>query len=217
MFSDRSAGIGKARSSGSPRAVDHRTQVGAERSRKTRAKLIRGAFHAFANHHVDVRTSEELFHEAAKAVSIEIIRIVDPLVRKQADPAARVACGVSSVVRLAIAYPAFAQFVVRGGPAAITAGSLASEVVPGDIDAGIAAGRFSIADRRLALDLILGPVLMAFHKVLTEKVSSSYPNLLAQAVLQSLGVSKLSAQKSAFRDFGEIEIPDDSIFTQAAS
>jgi AcrR family transcriptional regulator len=230
--------MGKALSSGAPRAVDHRTQVGAERSRKTRAKLIRGAFHAFANHHVDAgmidliireagvargtfynhfRTSEELFHEAAKAVSIEIIRIVDPLVRKQADPAARVACGVSSVVRLAIAYPAFAQFVVRGGPAAITAGSLASEVVPGDIDAGIAAGRFSITDRRLALDLILGPVLMAFHKVLTEKVSSSYPNLLAQAVLQSLGVSKSSAQKFAFRDFGEIEIPGDSIFTQAAS
>jgi len=238
MFSDKTAGMGEAYSPGSPRSVDHRTQVGADRSRRTRTKLIRGAFRAFASHGVDARmidlvireagvargtfynhfrTSEEVFHETAKAVSIEIIRIVDPLVRQQSDPAARVACGVSSVVKLAIAYPTFAQFVVRGGPSAVTAGSLASEIVPGDIEAGISSGRFSISDRKLALDLILGPVLMAFHKVLTEKVSSSYPNLLAQAVLQSLGVSKASAQKFAFRDFGKIEIPSDSIFAKASS
>lgn len=238
MFSHKAAGMGKAHTSEPPRSADHRAQVGAERSKRTRAKLIRGAFRAFASHGADAgmielvireagvargtfynhfRTPEEMFHEVAKAVSIEIIRIVDPLVRQQHDPAARVACGVSSVVKLAIAYPTFAQFVVRGGPPAVTAGSLASEVVPGDIEAGISSGRFSITDRKLALDLILGPVLMAFHKVLTEKVSSSYPNLLAQAVLQSLGVSKSSAQKFAFRDFGEIEIPSDSIFAKASS
>jgi AcrR family transcriptional regulator len=238
MFSDKSVESGTTYPVGPSRSIDHRTQVGAERSRRTRAKLISGAFRAFASQSVNAkmidlvireagvargtfynhfRTSEEVLHEAAKAVSIEIIRIVDPLVRQQRDPAARVACGVGSVVRLAIAYPAFAQFVVRGGPAAVTAGSLASEIVPGDIDAGISSGRFSISDRKLALDLILGPVLMAFHKVLTEKVPSSYPNLLAQSVLQSLGVSKSLAHGFAFRDFGEIEITSDSILANASS
>lgn len=238
MFSDRITSGARDHASGPQQTVDHRIQAGAERSKKTRAKLIEGALRVFATHGVDAkmidlvireagvargtfynhfRSTEELFHEVAKEVSIEIIRIVDPLVHQQRDPAARVACGVSSVVKLAIAYPILAQFVVRGGPAAVSAGSLASEVVPADIVAGISSGRFSITDRKLGLDLILGPVIMAFHTVLTEKVSSSYPNLLAQAVLQSLGVSKALAKKYAFQDFGKVVIPNDSIFFNKAS
>lgn len=238
MFSNRITSGARGYASEPTQAVDHRTQVGAERSKKSRAKLIEGALRVFAIHGADAkmidlvireagvargtfynhfRTTEELFHEVAKEVSIEIIRIVDPLASQQRDPAARVACGVSSVVKLAIAYPIFAQFVIRGGPPAVSAGSLASEIVPADIDAGISSGRFSISDRKLALDLILGPVIMAFHTVSTEKVSSSYPNLLAQAVLQSLGVSKALARKYAFQDFGNFEIPEDSILAKASS
>ncbi len=175
------------------------------------AHVARGTFYNY------FRTSDEIFHEVAKEVSIEILRIVDPLTSQQRDPAARVACGVRSVIKLAINYPIFAQFVVRGGPPAITEGCLASEIVPGDIAAGIASGRFSISDKKLALDLILGPVIMAFHTVLTEKVSRSYPNLLAQAILLSLGVSKALAKKYAFQDFGEIEIPSDSIIANASA
>lgn len=216
---------------------DHRTLAGAQKRKKTRGKLIEGALRTIADHGVDARmidlvvreacvargtfynyfrTSDEIFHEVAKEVSIEILRIVDPLTSQQRDPAARVACGVRSVVKLAINYPIVAQFVVRGGPPAITAGCLASEVVPSDIDAGIASGRFSITDSKLALDLILGPVIMAFHSVLTGSVARNYPNLLAQAILQSLGVSKALAKKYAFHDFGEFEIPDDSIIARAS-
>ena len=215
---------------------DHRTLVGAQKRKTTREKLIKGALRAIADHGTDARlidlvvreasvargtfynyfrTSDEIFHEVAKEVSIEILRIVGPLTSQQRDPAARVACGVRSVVRLAINHPILAQFIVRGGPPAITEGCLASEIVPGDIDAGIASGRFSISDKKVALDLILGPVIMAFHTVLTEKVSMNYPNLLAQAILQSLGVSKALAKKYAFQDFGEIQIPSDSIIANA--
>lgn len=217
--------------------VDHRTLVAAERRERTRAKLLMGALRVFSKYGVDAKvielviqeagvargtfynyfsTNEELFVEVAQKVSNEIINIVEPLVLKQKDPAARVACGLTSVIKLAITYPVLAQFVVRGGPPALSAGSLASEVVPRDIRAGIASGRFSVTDEQLAFALILGPVIMAFHTVLSGRVSADYPALLAQAVLQSLGVSKSLAGKYAFQDFGEVAIAEDSFFALAS-
>lgn len=216
---------------------DHRSRVGAQKRKQTRDKLIKSALRTIADHGIDVRmidlvvreasvargtfynyfrTSDEIFHEVAKEVSVEILRIVGPLTNQQKDPAARVACGIRSVMKLAIKYPVLAQFIVRGGPPAITAGCLAAEVVPADIADGMAAGRFTITDKKLALDLILGPVIMALHTVLTAKFSKTYPNFLAQSVLQSLGVSKALAQKYAFQDFGEFEIPSDSIIAKAS-
>jgi AcrR family transcriptional regulator len=229
-------GMKKQRTSLSRKRVNHRTQVGIKRREATRARLIRGALHVFASHGVEAkvielvieqagvsrgtfynyfRTNEELFIAVAEEVSNEIIRIVDPLVQQQNDPAARLACGVSSVIRLAKAYPLFAQFIVRGGPPALCAGSLVTEVVPRDVAAGMASGRFSLADPRLAFDVILGSVISAFHTVLTEGVSEDYPKELAQAVLQALGVTKAMAQKFAGRDFGTITLAPDSLFAQA--
>lgn len=213
---------------------NHRTKVGHDRRERTRAKLLKGALVVFAQHGIEAkvidlvikesgvargtfynyfRTNEDLFFEVAKEVSNEIIRIVELLVNQQSDPAARVACGVSTVVKLAMAYPVFAQFVARGGPPAISAGNLVTEAVFRDIREGIASGRFTVTDEKLAYGLILGPVIMAFHAVLSGEVSASYPQNLAQAILQSLGVSKAAARKCAELKFGNITIADDSLFS----
>lgn len=218
--------------------ANHRARVGVERREKTRASLLRGALLVFSRHGVDAkvidliikqagvsrgtfynyfRTNEELFIEVAKEVSNEIIRIVEPFVQQRRDPAARVACGVSMVIKLAQAYPVFARFVVRGGPPALCAGSLASEVVPRDIRDGMASGRFHVADERLAFDLIIGPVIMGFYTILTETVSAHYPKELAQSVLRSLGVSGSLARKYAFQEIGTITLSEDSIFFQTAT
>jgi AcrR family transcriptional regulator len=213
--------------------LNHRTQVGEARREKTRARLLKGAFCVFAHHGADAavidliiresgvsrgtfynyfRNDETLFIEVATEVSNEIIRIVNPLVEQQDDPAARVACGVSTVIRLAIDYPVFASFVSRGGPLAVSTGSLASEVVPRDIAAGIASGRFSVLDQALGFDLIVGPVLMAFHRVLSGAVPPNYPQELAEAVLRSLGVKTELARQFATQQFGTITLSDDSLF-----
>jgi len=233
----RIAGMTKIRSHRPQSGVNHRTLVAAERRERTRAKLLTGALRVFSRHGVDAKvidlviqeagvargtfynyfsTNEELFIAVAQEVSNEIISIVEPLVQQQKDPAARVACGLTSVIKLAISYPVLAQFVVRGGPPALSAGSLASEVVPRDIAAGIASGRFSVTDAQVAFGLVLGPVIMAFHTVLSGQVSAQYPALLAQSVLQSLGVGKSLASKYAFQEFGEVKIAADSFFALAS-
>jgi AcrR family transcriptional regulator len=213
--------------------LNHRTQVAGARREKTRARLLKGALCVFAHHGADAavidlviresgvsrgtfynyfRNNEALFVEVATEVSNEIIRIVDPLVQQQEDPAARIACGVSTVIRLAIDYPVFARFVSRGGPLAVSTGSLATEVVPRDIAAGIASGRFSVLDQALAFDLILGPVLMAFHRVLSGAVTPNYAQELAEGVLLSLGVRTDLARQFATQQFGTITLADDSLF-----
>ena len=218
--------------------MDHRTIVAAERREKTRTKLLKGALHVFAQHGMEAkvielvirkagvsrgtfynyfRTNEELFIEVAREVSNEIIRTVDPLVQQQEDPAAALACGLVSVLKLARAYPLFSQFVARGGPIAISAGNLATEAVPREIRAGIASGLFTVTDEKLAFDLILGPVIMAFHTVLNETVSENYTRQFARAVLQSLGVDASSAQIYALKDFGDIEVSEDSLLRSRGS
>ena len=216
-----------------PTPINHRTLVAVERREKTRAKLLRGAISVFAQHGAEARvidlvikqagvsrgtfynyfsTNEELFLEVAREVSNEIIRIVDPIVLRQPDPAAKLACGLVSVVRLALNNPTLAQFVSRGGPFALSAGNLATSVVPREIRSGIAAGLFTVTDEQLAFDLIFGPVIMAFNTVANGNGSETYARNLAQAVLRSLGVETGRARDCAEREFDGISIPEDSLF-----
>jgi AcrR family transcriptional regulator len=215
------------------RQTDHRTLVAIERREKTRAKLLRGAIQVFAQHGAEAkvidlvireagvsrgtfynyfRTNEELFLEVSREVSNEIILSVDPLVLQQKDAGAGLACGLVSVVRLAGSYPLFAQFVSKGGPLALSAGNLTKTAVTREIRNGIAAGLFTVTDEQLAFDLILGPVIMAFHTVLSGGASESYARDMAQAVLCSLGVDDARARQYAWLDFEDVDIPESSIF-----
>jgi AcrR family transcriptional regulator len=217
--------------------MDHRKVVAAKRREKTRGKILKAALVVFANHGVEAkvidlvirqagvsrgtfynyfRTSEEMFLAVAAEVSNEIIRTVDPVVQQQPDPAARIACGLVLVLKLARAFPVLAQFVSRGGPPALSSGNLATKVVPREIRDGIACGLFKVTDKPLAFDLILGAVIMAFHRVTNATVSENYSRNLAQSVLQSLGLKSGQAQAYACRDFGRFAVSDDSIFSSYA-
>lgn len=212
--------------------INHRTIVAAERREKTRARLLKGALHVFSQFGAEAkiidmviknagvsrgtfynyfRTNEELFIEVAKEVSNEIIRTVDPVVLQQKDPAARMACGVISVIRLAKRVPILAQFVVKGGPIAMNTGKLTTTAVPRDIRAGITDGIFTLTDENLAFDLVIGPIIMAFHRIVQGEVSEHYPSELAQSVLQSLGVSRKLAKRYAYLDFVDIELAEHSM------
>lgn len=213
--------------------VDHRTLVAAERREKTRARLLRGAIHVFAQHGAEAsvielvirqagvsrgtfynyfRTNDELFLEVAREVSNEIISIVDPIVLRQRDAAASLACGLVSVVRLALINPVLAHFVSKGGPDALTAGNLTTTVVPREIRSGVAEGLFTVPDERLAFDLVFGSVIMAFNAVINGRASEEYARNLAQAVLQSLGVDAVRARGYARLDFDGVIIPAGSLF-----
>ena len=159
--------------------------------------------------------NEDLLAAVAKEVGNQMLLIVDPIVRLQADPAARVATGVRLILSVARAHPHLAAFMVRGGPSAVGAQSLATDYLPRDISEGIAAGRFKAINPRLAFDLVTGPVLAGFHTLLTAEVPATYPQDMAGSILLSLGVRPAAARKLADLPIGELSLAADSLLVRA--
>lgn len=218
--------------------VNHRSRVGAERRERTRSRLVESALRVFTEHGIQAgtidrvirtaevsrgtfynyfRTDADLFAAVATEVGDELIRIVNPLVLPYADPAARVACGIRLVIGLAHGNRILAEFLVRGGPGALRHGLMIEQVVLRDISLGIASGDFSVKDPRLALDLLLGPVSLAFHTVLAGDEPADYAQGLAQGVLQSLGIPQSRAEWLCAAALDEAMIPADSLFRRAGA
>lgn len=175
------------------------------------AGVSRGTFY---NH---FRTDSDLFVAVATEVSDEILRIVNLVVLNESNMAARVSLGIRYVFQLVTNYPLLAEFMDRGGQAALRYGKLVNDVVSRDLRLGMEAGVFSIKELRLGLDLILGPVLLGFHTILTEQVSKDYAQDLAASILMSLGVTRPEAQRYCSLPLEHLKMPADSLFTRAES
>jgi hypothetical protein len=144
-----------------------------------------------------------------------MLRIVDPIVRAEADPAARVATGIRLILGIAREHPQLAAFMVRGGPRAIGAQGLATVYLPRDVAAGIASGAFSRVPPRLAFDLVTGAVLAGFHTLLTRRVAGRYANDMACMVLRALGVASRRAASIAHRHIATPHLGPDSLLARA--
>ena len=218
------------------KSEDHRTRAGAYRREKMRSRLIESALLVFARRGVEgsvidevittaevsrgtfynyFRTNEELLTAVAQEVGNQMLEVVDPVVREHTDPAVRVACGVRLTLMVARAHPHLAAFIGRVGPPALGAQSLVTEYLPRDLANGMVDGRFSEMHPRLAFDLVTGPVMAGFHTLLNERVPETYPQEMAQAVLQSLGVAKATARKLAWMPLEELALPQDSLLVRA--
>ena len=218
------------------KTLDHRTRVGADRREKMRMRLIESAMLVFAGYGADgsvidevirtaevsrgtfynyFRTHEELLTAVAGEVANQMLQIVDPVVRGQADPAARVAYGVRLTLKVARAHPHLAAFLARVGPPALNQQSLVTEVLPRDLAAGMASGRFDEKHPRLAFDLVTGPVLAGLHTLMTTDVPETYAEDMAQAVLMALGVTPATARKLANLPIAAIALAPDSLLVRA--
>jgi AcrR family transcriptional regulator len=214
---------------------DHRTRVGEARRQQMRMRLLEAAMLVFTRRGVEGRvieavieaaevsrgtfynyfpSTEALLEAVAGEVGDALMQVVDPVVRPIADPAARVACGIRLALSVAHDHPQLASFLARVGTPALSAQSLATEVLPRDIAQGIATGRFAAMHPRLGLDLITGPVFAAFHTLLSTEVPASYIADMAAAILQSLGMAKASARRLANLPLPEIVLSSESLFVR---
>ncbi|WP_273431700.1 TetR/AcrR family transcriptional regulator [Chitinibacter tainanensis] len=197
---------------------DHRQRVAAQRRLRTRERLLCEAVQVFArqglgqavigqiiqqagvargtfyNHFA---TDEALYIAVASEVSDAILQLVDPLVLQHTHPAARVACGINTVLSLVRAQPKLARFLDRGGVMALRHGTLVNQVVPRDLLAGMQAGCFSAQPLPLAVDLLLGPLQMAFHLHAHEDPGPAYGPLMTAGILRALGLAAVEASALA--------------------
>ncbi len=214
-------------------AVDHRIRTGAERRQRTRHKLLTAAFRLLAERGMDepiiellirqagvsrgtfynhFRSERELFLAVVATLSNDVVASVDPSVRRRADPAERLACGIILSIRLVARHPVIAEFLVKGGIQAVLAGGQAGHTIARDVQAGQAAGLFSVCQSRLASDLVLGPVLCTFASLRQQAVDEAYLQALAYRILLSLGMSDEAARPIAGQAYGEPEPCSDAIF-----
>ncbi len=201
------------------RAVEggHRSRVGEKRRREMRTRLLQSALHVFVSGATGAvieevireagvsrgtfynyfRTPGELYDALSEEASNQVLRLVDPVVLLHDDAAARVSCGVRLVLRTGHQHPEFGAFIARRGPGGVFAGGLFEEYLPRDLSLGMANGRFEEIPMRVAVDLVLGPVLAALHTLTTETVPPEYPDLVARGILKALGVPKVAAANIA--------------------
>lgn len=211
--------------------TNHRTRVAANRREKTRAKLLESALLVFAQkgpHAVieDViaqagmargsfynyfRTNEDLLAAVAGEIHNELVRAIDPVVQRCADPAERIACGSRLLLYAVLRFPLFAAFVTRLPVPIANQSLLGLLFVERDLALGIAARRFRHINQQLAADVVISMVLGAACAAANEPVQRGYVDDSVRALLRALGMDDAEAARVATLPLPEFEFPDSSI------
>jgi AcrR family transcriptional regulator len=215
---------------------NHRSRVGAERRERTRARLLESALLVFAEKGPEAaviddvivlagmsrgsfynyfRTNEELLDAVSAVISDELLRLIDPVVQLHHDPVARVACGARLFLRSVQQYPLLGAFLSRlpwptAGSQLIGVGFLAR-----DLNTGIAQNRFTHIQPRVAVDLVVGTMFSAAHALSSETLPDEYPEEMAKAILQGLGVTERVAAKYIALPLPEVNLHEQSVLKRA--
>ncbi len=214
---------------------DHRPRVAAERRERMRARLIEGAL-ALVAQRGPVATSIDdvisaaqvsrgtfykyfdapasLVDAAAKEISNELMRLIDPVVQQSEDPVVRMATGVRLALRLALQHPVLGGFVARLGWPNIPPDQLMLVFVPRDLEMGMQQGKFMRMDMRAALHLTGGVVMGGIHALLSGTAPDDYPEMAAMTVLMGLGVDRELARKTAYAKLKPLRVDGDGLIAR---
>ena len=155
-------------------------------------------FGSFYNH---FESKAELFEVAVREVLEEYGADLDRACADLTDSAEIYAVGVRMTSRLAFTRPAIAQVVLQVGLSYASEDRGLAPRALRDIRRGIADGRFSIEDAKLALVATAGCVLAFLQTSLDQgdKLDESDADELAEMLLRMLGMTARSAHSVAHR------------------
>lgn len=218
---------------------DHRSRVAAEKRERMRKRLIESALHVFSTKGVEAsaiedvieaagvsrgtfynyyKTNEELLVAVLQATSNEVFGQVEIALADRTDPAERLACALRMVLYFTQRYRHLARFISRVGLGAMMKGSLAMVYMPRDLTAGMGAGRFSITNPLVGIDLVVGTTQAAIFTLSThESLSPAYPDEVVHHILLGLGMSPAKAKRLSSVPIGKMVLPPDSLLARAES
>jgi AcrR family transcriptional regulator len=153
-------------------------------------------FGSFYNH---FDSKEQLFQTASEEVLERWGQLIDRASAGITDPAERFAVGIRITGRLGWTHPDIAGFLTGAGLDVL---DIPSGLVPRalrDIEAGQAAGRFTVPDAEIALSAAAGGMLglLRMCQRRPERVGEATAGQLAEAVLRLLGVPADEAARLA--------------------
>jgi AcrR family transcriptional regulator len=153
-------------------------------------------FGSFYNH---FDSKEQLFQTAAEEVVERWGQMIDQASVGISDPAELFAVGTRISGRLAWTHPDIAAFLTGAGLDVLDIPSGLAPRALRDIQAGQAAGRFTVPDAEIALSAAAGGLLglLRMRQRHPERINESSVDQLAEAVLRMLGVPTPEAARLA--------------------
>lgn len=217
---------------------NHRTRVGAERRERMRLRLLESALVVFSEKGPEAsviddiiklagvsrgsfynyfKTNEELLDAVAVAISNDIIRIIDPLVRAHADPVTRISLGLRLLLLAVQKSTALAAFFGRLRWPGIDSPLEGILNMSRDIRLGMESGDLSAGSLQAASDVFLGTLFCAANTLTQADVPASYSEDITKAVLQALGVRAAKAGKAVRMPLPELSFAGTEILSKMAN
>ena len=159
------------------------------------ADLAKGTFY---NHFAD---KETLAREISRAVRSDVETRVDGANAGVTDPAERVARALVVFARFALESPASARVMTRLAPHVTNIESSLNRGLRSDVNGGIRARRFAVANRDAAVLFVMGVVQIAIARMIDEapRVAAARAtcSALVALLLRGLGVDAGEAERIA--------------------
>lgn len=215
---------------------DFRTRVAAEKRERMRTRLLEAAMEVFSVKGVDAtviddlieqaqvsrgtfynyfRTTEEVMAAVMQSVGNELLSLVDVAIADRADPAERLACGVRMVLHAARHFPHAGRLISRVGVTRSMDHMPALGYLLRDLVEANEAGRFTLADPALGLDLVVGTVSAAlFSLSVRPDLTDAYPQEITFHILLGLGMTRAAARKLVDKPIQPVHLPLESLLVR---
>lgn len=174
----------------------------------TLAGVSRGTFYNY------FKSNEEVLQTVAITVGDDIIAASELQQARFEDPPARLAAGIRTWLTLVRRHPSLARFIRRSGTYVLEQRAGVSRDLPG-LRTGLATGRYDFYSVDLAFLVVGGTVLAATAEVALRDVPEEFPSLVAERILQGIGLEREEAVRIARLPLGEIVFDPDSLIFEA--
>ena len=219
-------------------ATDHRQRVAAKRRQRMRSLLLNSALRLMVGNSAAALpsiddiisaarvsrgtfykyfpSSDAIVRELIEKIADQWVRVADPIVCGDDDPAVHIARGIRLASILAVRQPGVAGILGRLGWAGYQAPNML-EFVRRDIEEGVRRNRFKRMPIALGFNIVAGAAMSAMHRMLETECRDDFSELAAAVALRALGVEEAAADAISRSPLDTSEVLFDDLLAEAIS
>lgn len=192
--------------------MDHRTRVAQLRKEKMRLHLMESALELLCttkcSHSLLINdfitfagvsrgtfynyflSTNDLFNDITTQLSDEALEIIEPLIKHNENPLARIYMATSMYLTTVIKYPIWGDLLTNAGSRSTIRGKSIRANLTRDLELAIEKNLVIVEDIRVTRDIFLGATYYSLETILSEKVDNNYLKIVMNQIFKNLGVSQ---------------------------